>query len=70
MSICHFLSLLVGNFLSVFGTKCQIMTKNAVPFNIPNNDRSFQSDSKKCQNYFVLEISGNFQKIPLDFRKG
>ena len=34
---------LVWNFLSVFGTECQIMIKNAIPFNIPNNDRIFQS---------------------------
>ena len=59
--------------MSIFGTKCLIMTKNAVPFNIPNNDRSFQTDSKKCQiissGNFCKDISGNFQKTPFDFRK-
>ena len=42
------------------------MTKNAVPFNITNNARNFQSDSRKCQ----IICAGNFQKIPIDFRKG
>ena len=66
---CQYLSFSVTfslKFSFSFWNKVPDNDKNAVPFNIPNNDRSFQADSKKMSNNLFrkfLEMSKKFHLI-------